>query len=185
MPEEVLAASHWAEASRADFAAAWTAEMAELPDYATSTIHMVSGLLLPIWKSLPRESPRVFRLQADDGERVIGRRVTPAWVAKTIGEPAAVLPKEDAWRLLNAGEVILHLAEGQVLKRVRAMNDWRIELAGFDGLGVARLKSLGLISEIVSWKLRLYVPAGAVGVDVFGRLLERFPIQQVSDRKAA
>jgi len=42
-----------------------------------------------------------------------------------------------------------------------------------------------LISEIVSWKLRLYVPTGAVGADVLGRLLERYPIERVSARKAA
>ena len=52
-------------------------------------------------------------------------------------------------------------------------------------LGVERLKAMGLISEIVSWKLRLYVPTGAVGAEVLGRLLERFPLQRVSARKAA
>jgi len=50
---------------------------------------------------------------------------------------------------------------------------------------VERLKSMGLISEIVSWKLRLYIPTGAVGVDVLARLLERFPVQRVTARKAA
>jgi hypothetical protein len=65
------------------------------------------------------------------------------------------------------------------------MNDWRIELSGFNDLGVERLKAFGLISEIVSWKLKLYVPAGAAGADVFARLVDRFPIQRVADRKAA
>ena len=44
---------------------------------------------------------------------------------------------------------------------------------------------MGLISEIVSWKLKLYVPAGAAGADVFAALLDRFPIERVQDRKAA
>src|SRR3546814_17386521 len=65
------------------------------------------------------------------------------------------------------------------------MNDWRIELSGFNDLGVERLKAFGLISEIVSWKLKLYVPAGAAGAAVFARLVDRFPIQRVADRKAA
>ncbi len=72
-----------------------------------------------------------------------------------------------------------------MLRRVRAMNDWRIELYGFNDLGVDRLKAFGLISEIVSWQLKLYVPAGAAGADVFARLVDRFPIQRIADRKAA
>ena len=68
---------------------------------------------------------------------------------------------------------------------MRAMNDWRIELSGFNDLGVERLKTMGLISEIVSWKLKLYVPAGAAGADVFVALVDRFPITRVLDRKAA
>src|SRR3546814_13996404 len=79
--------------------------------------------------------------------------------------------------MLMSGEAVLHLAQDQKLQRVRAMHDWRIELTGFNDLGVERLKAMGLISEIVSWQLRLYVPAGAVGADVLDRLLERSPIE--------
>jgi hypothetical protein len=59
----MMAESHWEEANEATFAAAWTAELNEVPAFADSTIHMVAGLLLPIWKRLPNESTRVYRLQ--------------------------------------------------------------------------------------------------------------------------
>lgn len=65
------------------------------------------------------------------------------------------------------------------------MNEWRIELSGFNDLGVDRLKAMGLIPEIVSWKLKLYVPAGAAGADVFARLIDRFPVVGLHERKAA
>ena len=149
-------------------------------------MHMVSGLLLPIWKRLPDESTRVYRLQTDAGERVIGRKVSPAWVASVANEDGAPhLSGADAHAMLLAGDVSLQLTEGQSLRRVRAMNDWRIELAGFNDFGIERLKAMGLISEIVSWKLRLYVPTGAVGADVLGRVLERFPVERIVGRKAA
>ena len=54
------------------------------PRFTDSTIHIVAGLLLPIWKRLPNESTRVYRLQTDAGERIIGRKVSPAWVATAL-----------------------------------------------------------------------------------------------------
>ncbi|SNS95022.1 strawberry notch-like NTP hydrolase domain-containing protein [Sphingopyxis indica] len=186
VPAETLLASQWEEADRDTFSAAWEAELAGLPTHETSTLHMVSGLLLPIWRRLPDESTRVYRLQSDDGERVIGRRVSPAWAASVANDDGPVrLSGEEALSMLMSGEAVLHLAQDQKLQRVRAMHDWRIELTGFNDLGVERLKAMGLISEIVSWKLRLYVPAGAVGADVLDRLLERYPIERLSARKAA
>jgi len=184
---EALAESQWAETDRATFTAAWQRELADLPEHETSNLHMVSGLLLPIWKQLPDESTRVYRLQTDEGERVIGRRVSPAWAASVAndGDAPAKLTGPEALAMLMAGDVALDLAQDQKLRRVRAMNDWRIELTGFNDLGVERLKAMGLISEIVSWKLRLYVPTGAVGADVLERLFERFPIERLSMRKAA
>ena len=177
--------SHWRPVDAGTFGAAWSAELAELPEFEFSTLHIVAGLLLPIWKRLPKESARVYRLQTIAGERIIGRKVSQGWAASVTGEAPAKLPVADAWRMVQTGEVILALAEGQSLRRVRAMNDWRVELVGFNDLGVERLKAMGLISEIVSWKLKLYVPAGAAGADVFTALVDRFPIVRVQDRKAA
>ena len=79
--------THWQEADRDAFARAWEAEVAEVPEFTDSKIHIVTGLLLPIWKRLPNESTRVYRLQTDAGERIIGRKVSPAWVAQCAGKP--------------------------------------------------------------------------------------------------
>ena len=86
LPLKMMADSHWAEADRERFAAVWQAELAEVPTFTDSTIHIVAGLLLPIWKRLPNESTRVYRLQTDAGERIIGRKVSPAWVATAAGD---------------------------------------------------------------------------------------------------
>jgi predicted RNA methylase len=185
VPLEAMARTHWEETDRKTFADAWNAELADLPEFVTSTMHMVSGLLLPIWRRLPNESTRVYRLQTDDSERIVGRCVSPAWVAATRGDEAPEMTADDAWAILLAGTAALHLAEGHVVKQVRAMGVARIELTGFNDLGVDRLKSLGLISEIVSWKLRLFVPVGAEGPVILAQLMERFPLAKVADRHAA
>jgi len=81
MPLAVMPQTHWQEADRETFARAWSAELADVPAFTDSEMHIVAGLLLPIWKRLPNESTRVYRLQTDTGERIIGRKVSPAWVA--------------------------------------------------------------------------------------------------------
>src|SRR5262249_51171908 len=58
-----MAESHWVAAERQRFALAWQAELADVPEFTESTIHIVAGLLLPIWKRLPNESTLVYRLQ--------------------------------------------------------------------------------------------------------------------------
>ena len=52
------------------------------------------------------------------------------------------------------------LDDGLALRRRLVMGLQRIELEGFtDGI-VDRLKALGLMSEIIFWKLRMFVPVG-------------------------
>ncbi|MDU6375320.1 MAG: strawberry notch C-terminal domain-containing protein, partial [Bradyrhizobium sp.] len=177
--------SHWIAASRAEFTAAWNAEIAEVPAYSDSTIHIVAGLLLPIWKRLPNESSRVYRLQTDDGERIIGRRVSPAWVANATTVGTTNLSADHAYAALIEGKTILDLAEGLQLRRVRVMGADRIELSGFTDAMRERLRAFGLFSEIISWKLRFFVPVGADGATIIGKLIGTYPIQRVGEREAA
>jgi predicted RNA methylase len=184
IPLDALAETFWRPADRARFSAAWEAECAEVPEFETTEMHVVAGLLLPIWRRLPGESTRVYRLQTDTGERIVGRRVPPAWVVATLGAAAPAITPAQAWQMLMAGEAALHLSEDQRLQRVLSMHLHRIEMTGFNDLGVERLKALGLMSEIVSWKLRLFVPTGGDGPAVLARMLERFPIVRVEARTA-
>jgi hypothetical protein len=65
------------------------------------------------------------------------------------------------------------------------MGEFRIELSGFTDGMVERLKATGLISEIISWRLRLFVPTGASGPSILAKLIERNPLVRVADRAAA
>ena len=184
-PLRMMDESHWEEADRAVFAAAWWAEVNDLPEFADSTIHIVAGLLLPIWKRLPNESTRVYRLQTDAGERIIGRRVSPAWAANAVTTGAASLTTEQAFAALMDGTTILDLADGLQLRRARVMSAYRLELTGFTEAMRDRLRAYGLFSEIISWKLRFFVPADATGPGVLAKLLDTFPVARISEREAA
>ncbi|MGX8009085.1 strawberry notch-like NTP hydrolase domain-containing protein [Mesorhizobium sp. ORM8.1] len=175
--------SHWGRADRGSFEAAWSAEVAGIPAFSDSTIHIVAGLLLPIWKRLPTESSRVYRLQTDDGERIIGRRVSAAWVAGALAIGVSTLTAEDAFNALMEGRTTLDLAEGLHLRRGRVMGANRIELSGFTDTMRERLSAYGLFHEIISWKLRMFVPTDATGPAALAKILQRYPVQRVSERR--
>lgn len=177
--------THWQEADRDAFASAWQAEVTEVSPFTDSEIHIVAGLLLPIWKRLPNESTRVYRLQTDTGERIIGRKVSPAWVASALEAGTSTLSPDAAFIALMAGKTILDLTEGLQLRRARVMGANRIELTGFTDVMRDRLRVYGLFSEIISWKLRFFVPVDATGPAILAKVLERYPIARIADRAAA
>lgn len=182
-----LVETSWEEVDERTFATIWQAEVAQVDEFTQSELNIVTGLLLPIWKQLPEESTRVYRLQTDDGTRIVGRRVSPAWAASaTARTDAPVLSPSQALALLRDGHTILDLADGLQLRRSRLMQVNRIELTGFGSTAVDRLKAMGLFSEIISWKLRLFVPDDVVaGSAVIERLFDRHPLARIADRKAA
>lgn len=185
MSVDDFATTHWKEADEAEFQRAWDKEVAGIPEFSTSTFHLVTGLLLPIWRRLPDSNARVYRLQTDDGERIIGRMLTPVEVeafCRNIGMEAPKLSAGDAWGLINKGKVTAHLADGLVLRRVRVMNEHRVELTGFTSGMVDALKARGLFGEIISWKLRLFVPVGESGKAIFESLTDRWPLTEIVDR---
>ncbi|WP_242218639.1 strawberry notch family protein [Shinella zoogloeoides] len=186
IPVRAMGDTHWLEADHAAFTVAWKAELAEVPEFTDNILHMVTGLLLPIWKRLPQESSRVYRLQTDEGERIIGRRVSPAWAANasTSGVTSSLTP-DAAYAALIEGRTILDLAEGLQLRRVRVMGANRIELTGFTDAMRDRLRAYGLFSEIISWKLRFFVPVDATGPEIIGKLLDRFAALRIGEREAA
>lgn len=181
-----LPETSWEPADEAVFRAAWEAEIAQVPEFDTSELHIVTGLLLPIWKRLPEESTRVYRLRADDGTTIVGRRVSPAWAANAVSADAPQLTPPQTLALLREGHTVIDLTDGLQLRRSRLMQVNRIELVGFGPTAVDRLKAMGLFSEIISWKLRLFVPDDTIlGAEVIERLFARHPLTRILDRKAA
>ncbi|MGL4525717.1 MAG: strawberry notch-like NTP hydrolase domain-containing protein [Aestuariivirga sp.] len=183
-PLASMAETLWRQADRAVFAAAWEHELAELPEFTDSTIHMVTGLLLPIWTKLPNETMRVYRLQTDTGERIIGRKVPPGLAAAVVTTERPTLSAEDAFAVLREGRTVLELDGGMQLRPARVMHAQRIELVGFDENERERLKADGLFSEIIAWKLRLFVPADASGPAVLAKVLARHPLLRIRGREA-
>ena len=172
----------WLRASRAwvipeAFAAAWAAELASLPEFDERTLYVVTGLLLPIWDRLPGIDMRVFRLVTDAGERIVGRVVEAQDLHVTrerlnLGAGAALAPAE-AYAAVLGGRTSLQLAGGLQVKRARVMGEDRIEVIGASESARAGLKTIGLFSEVISFRTRLFIPVGERGAAILAAMMER------------
>ena len=84
-----------------------------------------------------------------------------------------------------ADGAVLHLAGGLTVRRATVMGAARVELAGFTDGAIDQLKAMGLTSEIIAWRLRLFVPVTERGPAILAALFSRSPLLRVVDRVAA
>ena len=180
MARAELDASYWHDADEAAWRTLWEAEIAGLPTHKDSRFWLVTGLLLPIWDRLPDKNMRVRRLTTDDGEHMIGRVLNAAEVVEfraALGLAAGpgLTPAELHEEIIKRG-TSFPLANGWRLARRRLAGAQRIEVEGPADGQVQALKHLGCITEIVSYRTRVFVPAEAV----LARVVERWPIGQLA-----
>ena len=116
---------------------------------------------------------------------MIGRKVSAAWVANVLSSGAPEMAADAAFAALTEGRTVLELAEGLQLRRVRVMGAYRIELSGFNDTMRDRLRTYGLFSEIISWKLRMFVPTDVSGIEILAKVLEHYAIERIAEREAA
>src|SRR5205085_5521944 len=177
LPCDRLAETHWAETTEALFAEAWQAEVREAEaTVRRETLHLATGLLLPIWDKLPDDLVQVVRIAAADGRTLLGREVPTA----CLGDLAAKLgldidlivpPDELAAMVLRTGKpMALHGVEDLLLKRSLVNGSQRLELTGFAAVRLSWYKAQGCFTEIIRYQTRLFVPVGSAA-EVLARLV--------------
>ncbi|QLE59657.1 strawberry notch-like NTP hydrolase domain-containing protein [Nostoc sp. TCL26-01] len=162
VPVDKLESSTWKTVSVDEFVAAWSKEVDELPSFTTDYLHLMTGILLPIWKILPQKNSRVFRLQTSDGQKILGRVVNAQdiqSVAEQLGMKNKLLsPAELVSLVLNEG-YSQQLPGGVTLRRSYIASEPRLELV--EALSLEeRLVAVGCFTEIIQWRKRLFVPTG-------------------------
>jgi hypothetical protein len=82
---------------------------------------------------------------------------------------------EEAWSAVLERGGTLDLQDGLQVRRSMIMGVSRVELTGFSEGAIGQLKALGLTSEIIAWRLRLFLPL-INGQPILAALLERHPL---------
>jgi hypothetical protein len=165
--------SHWREAGQHEFLAAWNEEVGEIPEYVTDTFYLITGLLLPIWNKLDPIRMRIYRLQTDGGERLLGRMVPPEVmqsVAETFGMTFQLTAREIFHAVWERQESV-RLTERLSLRSCTVAGQRRLEIVGFLGHSEYQwLKSVGAFGEYIQHRLRAFVPANEEAVEVIERI---------------
>ncbi|MBD2302839.1 strawberry notch-like NTP hydrolase domain-containing protein [Nostoc sp. FACHB-190] len=168
-----LESSTWKQVPTEVFIAAWSKEVDVLPRFNTDYLHLVTGILLPIWKILPQTSSRVFRLQTSDGAKVLGRVVNAVdiqTVREQLGLKNQLLSPTELVSLVLNEKYTQQLPGGITLRRSFIAGEPRLELV--NALSLAdRLVAVGCFTEIIDWRKRVFVPTGDKAADVLAAVI--------------
>jgi len=171
---EQLESSTWKGVCVDAFVAAWSKEVDALPKFTTDYLHLVTGILLPIWKILPQSSSRVFRLQTSDAQKILGRVINAhdiQTVREQLGLKNKLLSPTELVSLVLNQKYSQQLPGGITLRRSFIADEPRLELV--DALSLAdRLVAVGCFTEIISWRKRVFVPTGDRAVSILAAVID-------------
>lgn len=158
----------------------WKETADTLPEYRTSTKHLITGALLPVWKKL-EGNPKIQRVITDDGQTFLGRLLSPSELAGTLSrlgkdyDGEKVSPEEMFQKLAKQGTVA-KMANGWTLKASRVNGEVRVELEGAAFGDMYLLEKAGAIKEKVggfgAW--RLFIPKG--NTELMQKVLAKAPV---------
>ena len=167
MTEAAFAASHWEPIDVETFVRLWEEEVATLPKIETHRLVLLTGLLLPIWRDIPSDSERIWRVTPEDGVSRIGRAISPEQAVVLAGKfrGGQTTPAELAAAAM-AGDGAVDLGRGLTLRARRVAGTRRLEVEGWRPEQAASLKAAGCFTEIVAYQLRAFVPVGETAATV-------------------
>lgn len=159
-----LEASAWAECAQDTFEESWTAEVDGLAGkQTTEKIYLASGLLLPIWSSLPVDYLEVRRIVDEQGKGWLGRIIHELDVAKLLEKfditSTVELALDTIIRALNESRTIpINQPFRATIRSSRVASEQRFEIVGVPADQLPWLKSIGCFTEIISFRTRVFIP---------------------------
>ncbi|HEY7810926.1 MAG TPA: strawberry notch family protein [Allosphingosinicella sp.] len=175
LQRDLLDETSWECVSLERFEEAWRREAEKAASVLRrETLHLATGLLLPVWDKLPGDFVQVVRIAAEDGRSLLGREI-PSVHLSELGTALGIeitldLPPEElAATVLRTGRALpVQGPEALTLKRSLVNGSQRLELTGFSAARLAWYKAQGCFTEIIRYQTRLFVP-----VNQAANILER------------
>ena len=158
--EDAFQRSTWEPVGVPEFRALWDAEITALPTTEVRDLHILTGLILPIWRRIPGENTRIYRVQPDEGPALLGRALGAGEAAALRGQfmDSDGATPEEMLRIVLDTDRSVDLPGGLTLCRRRVAGHMRLELTGVSRDSLAWLKGLGCFPEIHQYQLRLFIP---------------------------
>jgi predicted RNA methylase len=171
----------WITIPDADAPRVWAEAVKATPEFRESTMHLVTGAILPIWDRLGG-STRVYRMQTSSGEKLLGRLVEPTLLDQTLeklgaGKKGAMSAADVVRRVLNGERAIL--ANDWIIRRAIVAGEYRIELTGPGPRDMATIKADGVFSERIGYATRFFIPTGRDAEKVLGKVIAAHPVAKM------
>ena len=164
--------------------AAWEEEISKLPEYDESTLHLLTGTLLPIWDKLPEQNTRVMRVVTSDGNQYLGRVINPDQIDSVLrglgaNRTVKTYTADEAYsEVMDKGREVALRDNKWKINRRRVSGEWRMEVTGNNVWSLPKYVQ-GIITEKINYQYRYFIPTGDRGKEVLRRLLEFNPVQDV------
>jgi hypothetical protein len=144
------------------------------PEFERERIYLICGLLLPVWKQLPDDNPKVFRLQTNDGRILLGRAIDQHQIEKVFAnfglKDLIKLGAEDIFKLVWEHRQVKSVGHWELQRNYIKGVDRLEILAVYGSDKIERLKALGCFTEIIQHRTKVFIPLDNA-VEIIDRLL--------------
>ena len=178
---------NWTKIEPAEAEKLWNEELAKLPEFRKESLHLISGVVLPVWDKLPTENVRIYRVLTADGEMLIGRVVSEDMIDETLRRLGSSRTKEkiatkDLITGIKNGDTV-HLENDWKIVQRKVSGENRIELVGPAYEHYDLLTQKGVFTERIQYNTRYFVPADTNTVKIVDEILKISPIMRVENAK--
>lgn len=162
---------------------AWNEEIKKTPKYLDSNLHLLTGVLLPVWDKIENARGKVLRVVTSDGTQYLGREISPSFVDTVLRSlnqtrtKKQYTLKELMSEILDSNQEVALKRDKWRLRKRRVSGEWRIELTGTNTWQVDDMP--GIIKEIINSEERYFIPTGKRGEAVIESIIADNPVSDV------